>query len=503
MEGMEFIPSESVWANIEKAVAGAHDHRRGFYFWRFVIPAMLLAGAVSVLYFAGRPVASPSNRSTVAKTAASESPVSPVAPVSPLPSSAVPSRTPSVSPVTPSAVSPVTPSVSPATPSTPATSSASATPSASVQPKKIISGSHVLTTGRSVNSSFHASAGKGHHTNSGTGGIHQNNAAEDKEMNDRDQSSAVNAPTITKAPAITDIPAATASATIAPYLYQPPLAGQGSASVVRAAKPAAKTKTIALGKLQKTKRPWEAGFTAGGGISRLNHLNLSASSNYNDQPLSTNYYNLAATGTNATTPSKQYVSDIRPDASFTAGIYLQKPLTSRWTLNIGMGLHYYSTRITIGQAVNTYVPAAASLISPTALSPTQQSTTAFIAGDQQVFTNHYYFLELPVNMQYQLNKSHLLPVFLQAGLSLSRLMGSDALFYNAHSGVYYKDPGVLEKTQFNASSALMVGLPFHGIKIQLGPEVEYGLSPLINNSRQGDQHFLYTGIRVVVIPGKK
>ncbi len=283
----------------------------------------------------------------------------------------------------------------------------------------------------------------------------------------------------------------------APYFYEPALAGQRNTTAIKAASPSAKKNIIALGSLQKTKRPWEAGFSGGGGVSRLNRLTISASTQ--DQALSANLYNIA---TSNAAPSKRYVSDIRPDASFTGGIYLQKPLSRRWSVNLGMNLHYYSTRITIGEPVNTYVPATASLIAPT-VTPSAQSSTNFIAGDREVFTNHYYFLELPVNVQYQLNKSNLLPLFLEGGFSLSRLMGSDALFYNAHSGVYYKDPSVLEKTQFNVSSALMVGLPFHGIRIMAGPQVQYGLTPLVNNQNQGDQHFLYAGLRVVVIPGRK
>ena len=282
----------------------------------------------------------------------------------------------------------------------------------------------------------------------------------------------------------------------AAYLYQPDLAGQGGLASIRAARPSAKKAIIALSTLEKAKRPWEAGFTGGAGISRLNRLNINspaaASSN-------ASFFNInSATYSN----DKHFVSDVRPDISFMAGIYLQKPLSKRWTLNLGMNLHFYSTQIMVGQPVSAYVPVTVSLIAPT-VQPAAQSTPTYTAGDKQLVTNHYYFLELPVAMQFKLNKSRMLPIFLEGGLSLSRLMGSDALFYNSHSGVYYKDGSVLQKTQFNVSSALAVGLPFHGIRIQLGPQVQYGLTPLINNRSMGDQHFLYTGIRVVVIPGKK
>jgi len=458
MEGLEFSPSESVWANIQKAVAGQRRRRGGFYFWRLAIPAALLAGIVSVGYFASRPgKASPAVNPSVT-------------------SATVKAR----------AVAPANPSAASVDPPAAATQPAANPEEKTIQAPAVANRSTPASPGH--NSTANSTAGLNTTTGLNTTAGHyprgKRNAPGD----------AANA--FAGADGSLSDAATTTGANIAPYLFQPGLVNQRDAASVKAARPSKKN-LIALGSLQKAKRPWEAGFSAGGGVSKLNRLNISAAAQ--DQALSASLYNIATT---AAAPSKSYVSDIRPDASFTAGIYLQKPLSSRWSVNLGMNLHYYSTRITIGERVNTYVPAAASLITPN-LPSMSQNATSFIAGDRQVFRNHYYFLELPVNVQYKLNKSNLLPLFAEGGVSLSRLMGSDALFYNAHSGVYYKDPGVLQKTQFNISSALMVGLPFHGVRIQAGPQVQYGLTPLINNHSQGDQHFLYAGIRVVVIPVRK
>jgi hypothetical protein len=448
MEGLEFIPSESVWANIQKAVAGRRRRRGGFYFWRLALPGMLLTGIVAVGYFTARPVRTPSTAAAPVASTANHSPSTANHPAS------------------------------------------TANHPASTANHPAFTADHAGYKDRAV--------ANNHNAGDRNTAANRSSAGDDR-FADADQRPIATAPNgIASAPnGNTAVSAGNASAAIAPYLYRPALVGQGSAAAIKAGNLSAKKNIVALGSLEKTKRPWEAGFVAGGGISRLNRLNLSSAAQ--DQALSANLYNIAST---TASPSKHYVSDIRPDASFLAGIYLQKPLSSRWTVNLGMNLHYYSTRITIGDPVNTYVPASASLITPTAL-PAAQTSTSFIAGDRQIFTNHYYFLELPVNIQYKLNKSHLLPFFFEGGFSLSRLMGSDALSYNPHSGVYYKDPGVLEKTQFNVSSALLVGLPFHGIRIQAGPQVEYGLTPLINNHDQGDQHFFYTGFRVVIIPGRK
>lgn len=496
MEGLEFTPSESVWANIQKAVAGRRDRRGGFFFWRLALPATLLAGLMSVAYFAAKTGrTSPATQSTQPAAASLKAAATPTAPAAGTTTQGTTTTAPTIG----SAAQPpaATPQPSATTPQPSATRPAAARQSTfdheTLQDRAVADHNTHNSIGRPVTGNRTA----GNRTTAGeprdaiesreavqSGAAPSREAVQSGAVLSRDAAPARRA-TGTKAPAIS------------PYRYQPALAGQRNAAAIKAATPSTKRAIISIGRLQKADRPWEAGFTAGGGVSRLNRLNISAATQ--DQTLSANLYNIATTNA---APSKSYVSDIRPDASFMAGIYLQKPLSSRWSVNLGMNLHYFSTRITIGQQVNTYVPAAASLIVPT-VTAAAQTSTAFIAGNRQVFTNHYYFLELPVNVQYQLNKSHLLPVFLESGVSLSRLMGSDALFYNAHSGVYYKDPGVLQKTQFNVSSALMVGLPFHGIRIMAGPQAQYGLTPLIDNHNQGDQHFLYAGLRVVVIPGRK
>lgn len=486
MEELQFAPSESVWAHIEKAVTDGHRRRRGFYFWRIAFSGAVLAGIVTVLYHAPQPAATPQTK------IASQAKVTPKTVASPA-ATQESAANPQVSTSTPrESASTQQASAKAAPPSVPAAGAASPGDLAMDPASQREAGTRSRSKGHSVTGS-----------KEGTGqdkDVAQNDRT--GEFADANQRLSAGTQTSVKAPANAPATANAPASRIAPYLYQPPLAGQGSAAAIKAAKVSAKTNTVALSKLEKTKRPWEAGFVAGGGMSRLNHLNLANDAASQNSASLYSMVSNTATSAAAAAPSKRYVSDVRPDLSFMAGIHLQKGLSNRWTLNLGMNLHYYSTRISIGQPVNTYVSAMVSLISPT-VAPSAQSATAYVAGDKQKFTNHYYFLEVPVSMQFQLNKSHMLPIFIEGGFSLARLMGSDALFYDVHTGVYYKDPSVLQKTQFSVNSALMVGLPFHGIKLEVGPQVQYGLTPLINDKSQGDQHFLYAGLKVVIIPGKK
>jgi len=480
MEELQFAPSESVWAHIEKAVADGHRRRRGFYFWRIAFSGAVLAGIVTVLYHAPQPAATPQAK------IASQAKVTPKTVASPATTQE-------------SAANPRTST------STSQESASTQQASAKAAPPSVPAAGAASPGGLAIDPASQREAGNRSRSKGHSVAGNKDGAGQDKEVAQNyqagefaDANQRLSAGTQTSVKATANLPASP----IAPYLYQPPLAGQGGAAAIKAAKVSAKTNTVALSKLEKTKRPWEAGFVAGGGMSRLNHLNLANDAASQNSASLYSMVSNTATSAAAAAPSKRYVSNVRPDLSFMAGIHLQKGLSSRWTLNLGMNLHYYSTRISIGQPVNTYVSAMVSLISPT-VAPSAQSATAYVAGDKQKFTNHYYFLEVPVSMQFQLNKSHMLPIFIEGGFSLARLMGSDALFYDVHTGVYYKDPSVLQKTQFSVNSALMVGLPFHGIKLEVGPQVQYGLTPLINDKSQGDQHFLYAGLKVVIIPGKK
>ncbi|HEY6901447.1 MAG TPA: outer membrane beta-barrel protein, partial [Puia sp.] len=250
--------------------------------------------------------------------------------------------------------------------------------------------------------------------------------------------------------------------------------------------------------------PWEAAFIGGAGVSSLHQVQLSNVTLANDLPAASASPNYSGTGVTslAARPNKNYVSTVKPGLSFYAGVEAYKQLSPQWGLSIGLDLRYYSTTVHIGEEVTSYTPASATYLTSQGFAPIQ-SYPYYSPGNDQRYTNKYYFLELPVALELKLNRSKLLPIFLNGGASLSYLMGSSAVYYNTKSGVYFKDGGVANKMQVSLSSALMVGLPFHNIRVQAGPQIQYGLTPLLNTGQSGEQHVFYGGIRLVVFPGKK
>lgn len=445
MEELEFRPSESVWVNIEKAVSGERRRRVIPYFWRWLAPALMLTGIAGAWYLgerAGRRmvVATPAGQvvSTGKKTGA------PADRVQGAPATGLQDDQ----------VTMVRPALSGAPRHTPATVE-----------NRVWSGAGKSTSSKAGNGSADALV-EGAATGMTAGGMEGQGSA--------------------------------AAQRIEPYLYNPDLDGRRIAPRVSAAAPVATRNIGSLNTLSRPKRPWEAGFTAGGGIDHLTRLNAGQG----NIP-SAAFSGLSNFGFFGGARTNNSISDIRPDASFDAGIYLQKPVSSRWTFNTGLDLHYYSTRISIGQQLNTNVPSSASLINAPSAIAVAQAPVVYTVGNQQTYTNRYYMVELPVGMQYRINHSPMLPLFLEGGFSLSRLMGTNALFYNPSTGLYLKNENSLNKTQFDLSSALMIGLPFHGIRIMAGPQVQYGLTRLLNTQSLGDQHFFYTGLRIVVLPGRR
>jgi Outer membrane protein beta-barrel domain len=463
MEELQFHPAESVWVNIEKAVAGQRRRRALPYFWRFALPVLLAAAVTGGYYFSTRRI---DGAAAGVNTAAAKANTTAAG------ANAAAARANTASPESKASVA--APSETAASISRASASADSRRGALTASLRRPDHGSHR----GSIKTDFYQAK-----TTSATmAGIKGDEPDVQGNANHE-----------TRETILTVIePHGRRKASF----YDLKLADQRQSNAVRAAQLNNKRAATAIAGLEKKVRPWEAGFVAGGGISRLNRLNsaqAAAALSYT----AASFYRI-----NGSSQGNAYISDVRSDAAFSGGVYLQKAITDRWTFNTGMTLHYYSSGITIGQQVNTYVQASASFLNPSALT-TVPSAAVYSAGNRQSFTNRYYFLELPLNMQWQVNKSHLLPLFLEGGFSLARLMSANALLYDSETGVYSKQGNQINKTQLYVSTALMAGLPLHGLHIQVGPQVQYGLTPIVDGHSLGDQHFFYAGIKLVVIPGKK
>jgi hypothetical protein len=208
-------------------------------------------------------------------------------------------------------------------------------------------------------------------------------------------------------------------------------------------------------------------------------------------------------------------SRIYADFSFAAAFFVKKQLSKRLSFSAGIGYHYYSTKIYTGKAVDslalvytagilTNYPANYTLSAVVPNSPYLLRVSGYYANDKtSQYINQYHFLILPLAMNFQLNKGRLLPLVLEAGLSFTYLIKSNALHFDPLSNVYYQDNKLLNKMVLQGTTAVLAGFHISKNELKLGPQIEYGITGLLNKSASNPEHLFYGGLKAIFIPHKK
>jgi hypothetical protein len=233
---------------------------------------------------------------------------------------------------------------------------------------------------------------------------------------------------------------------------------------------------------------WKFGFTAGAGISNSNQ-SLFKSGN--------SYYTFAAASPPGSGSGNPASVSINSGFSFSAAVLLNRILSKRIYLSGGLGYHYYSTKMQIGN------PAYGNPVTAGNGAMFAYSSGYYQNGDSHAYINQYHFIELPVSIDFQLNKNNRLPLIWEAGLSLLYLLNSNAVQYDPAYNVYYKNNQLFNRTQLNMTTALLIGFHINKTELQAGPQLQYGLTSLLKTAAANPQHLLYYGLKISVLPWKK
>ncbi len=239
---------------------------------------------------------------------------------------------------------------------------------------------------------------------------------------------------------------------------------------------------------KKNKPAWAFGFTGNLGASGIS------------QPFETQSYVLY--GPNSSSGGGGSTSyAVQPPAptagfSFSAGAFMQRALSARISISGGLNYHYFSAKTTIGNMVSNSGSTYNSTL-------TYSSPVYYTNSGSYARTNQFHFVELPVLADFTLNKSEKNPLVWEAGFSFSYMVSSDYLFFDPYAKVYYKNDGVLNKDQWNLSTALMIGWNRQKSRFLLGPQVQYGISGLLNSSQVYSQYLYSFGLKFSFIPGGK
>ncbi len=259
-------------------------------------------------------------------------------------------------------------------------------------------------------------------------------------------------------------------------------------------------KTVKKDEKKAAPSKWKIGLTGGAGLSSINQ------SLFKQSNVTGLYYNPAsvnnANGSAAPVPVS---SEINPGFSFSAGALVSRYLSKRISVSAGLSYHYYSTRVNTGYAVDSsiFVSYSPNNSGTSSLPGAYAINGYYRNGSNQSYTNSYHFIELPVTADFQLNKSSKLPLFWEAGFSISYLLNSNALHFDPNGNLYYQNAELFNKFQLNGVTAIMIGFPINKSELQVGPQLQYGLTGLLKTGSGNPQHLFYTGLKISFIPAKK
>lgn len=183
--------------------------------------------------------------------------------------------------------------------------------------------------------------------------------------------------------------------------------------------------------------------------------------------------------------------NVKARSAYSFGISVRKTLSSRGGITTGVEFMHMNTQIQTGMPKDS-----------TAVFYYNNSQTAtrlenfYTPGIGSSQVNKYTIIQVPVLLNYRLNKNSKLPLSLDAGVSVARIIASNALVYDNYNLAYYENKELLRKTQVHLLGGFNTSFTFrNSSSLVLGPQFQYGLTGLVKNNSSA-QHFFAWGLQV-------
>jgi len=285
---------------------------------------------------------------------------------------------------------------------------------------------------------------------------------------------------------------------------------------------------------RKTPSLWHWGVKADAGYSRISVSKLfqlkgllGTDKSYAEDLAARSYSSPAPPGAGnqflnvqASTSPVKVASAIQPDFSASVGVFIQRTLSPRLKVSVGLEYSYMSVNTNVGKAFDSPItvnigtnslkvvnrfyesPGYIDTVRGSYASIQNQGAGKVYYSQKQRYRFHY--IEMPVMLNWQINKGKRLPpLVFEGGVSIGRMFSADALHYEGVKGVYYEDNSLFNKTQFNFVTGLSIGL-FQKSKhpVWIGPDLRYSLNGLVKKDVSAGQYVWSTGISFKMLLGR-
>ena len=186
-------------------------------------------------------------------------------------------------------------------------------------------------------------------------------------------------------------------------------------------------------------------------------------------------------------------SQNKPAFAFKAGIIARRNISKRSSLSAGLDYSYLADKIKVGAGQSQGQTQSAFALSYYGGSP------------QQTYTDHFHFIELPLNYNWRVTKNEDHFLSLSAGVSPSWLLTTNALIYDtAFGGVYYHNKDLVTKTHFNFISGVSYQFKTkRSLEFAIGPRFSFDVTEVFKSDLDKRKYLLFTGIGATIFFEKK
>jgi len=239
--------------------------------------------------------------------------------------------------------------------------------------------------------------------------------------------------------------------------------------------------------VQRTKRSWQWGILFHAGVNKIAEGGLL---NFENKDM---VQVVAAESFSLPLPRNAVIqkpSAISPGMAIRIKGFARKELRKKIHGSLGIGYGLYKTQIRVGELVQSNQ----AVMTSRGLMDVQGY---YRAEQNEMYTNNFHFIEIPLEMEYKLNKKRQMPVSIHIGATYARLISTNALHYDRNTRLYYKDKTLINKNQIGVAGGLSIGL-LQSSKhpLTIGSSFHYRLSNLHHRDVFTKKRLLSAGIDV-------
>lgn len=181
---------------------------------------------------------------------------------------------------------------------------------------------------------------------------------------------------------------------------------------------------------------------------------------------------------------------MKSSSGFSVELFAEKNISRRLSVTAGLNFSRYTAVMNVGMPIyrDTVVINYAG---------SRQTVNAYYSPERkEKYTNRFDMVQLPVNFQWKLIPSGVLPLSVNSGVSLGYLINTNALHFDSFQGMYYEDKHLFNKWHGMAGFGISTEIFRNSsTPVSVGPSAGFMFSRLIPDHNDEPKRLFSFGLK--------